>query len=287
MTALPELQLRAAAAQPHLEDGSRSRRRLRLAAVAAPAVLVLLVALLGPLLAPHSVSEIVGVPLTGPRAGTPLGTDYLGHDVLSRVLHGGRTIVLLPIVATLTVTVIGTLIGTLSGYLRGRLDRAVVAVLDVLLALPWLLVLLVCVSGWGSGSVVLVCAVVLTGAPFVARVARAATLQVAHAGYVEQARALGEPLRAILLREILPNIAGPLLADAGLRFVASLYLVATASFLGFGLQPPAADWGLMISENVSGMALTPWGVVVPALLLGSLAVSSNLLVDRLARRLAR
>lgn len=81
-------------------------------------------------------------------------------------------------------------------------------------------------------------------------------------------------------------MAAPLLADAGLRLVASLYLVATASFLGFGLQPPAADWGLMISENVSGMALTPWGVVAPAVLIGALAVSANLLVDRLARRLA-
>lgn len=276
MTALPELQLRAAATQ----------RRIGVIAIAVPGVLALLVAVLGPFFAPHGVSDIVATPLSGPGTGLPLGTDYLGHDVLSRVLHGGRALVLLPLVATVSVSGIGTMIGLVSGYLQGRVDRAVVAVLDVLLALPWLLVLLVCVSGWGSGPVVLVCAVVLTGSPFVARVARAATLQVAHAGYVEQARALGEPLRSILLRVILPNMAAPLLADAGLRLVASLYLVATASFLGFGPQPPAADWGLMISENVSGMALTPWGVVAPAVLIAALAVSANLLVDRLARRLA-
>lgn len=282
MTALPELQLRAATTQP-----GRRRRLLGTMLIAAPGMIALLIALFGPFFAAHDVGEIVGAPLVGPAPGMPLGTDYLGHDVLSRVLHGGRTLVLLPLVATLAVSAIGAALGILSGYLQGRLDRALVAVLDVLLALPWLLVILVLVSGWGSGSFVLVLGVVLTGSPFVARVARAATLQVAHTGYVEQARALGEPVRWILTREILPNIAGPLLADAGLRFVASLYLVATASFLGFGQQPPAADWGLMIAENVDGMALTPWGVVVPAILIAALAVSANLIVDRLAGRLAR
>jgi len=282
VTALPELQLRAATTQP-----DRRRRLVGVILMATPGALALLVALVGPFFAPHEVSELVGPPLVGPSAGTPLGTDYLGHDVLSRVLYGGRSLVLLPLAATLAVSAIGATLGILSGYLEGRFDRGLVAVLDVLLALPWLLVLLVLVSGWGSGPFVLVLAVVLTGSPFVARVARAATLQVAHTGYVEQARALGEPVRWIVAREILPNIAGPLLADAGLRFVASLYLVATASFLGFGLQPPAADWGLMIGENVDGMALTPWGVVVPAILIAALAVSANLIVDRLAGRLAR
>lgn len=161
------------------------RRRISTIAIVTPGALALLVAVLGPFFAPHSVSELVGVPFTGPGPGTPLGTDYLGHDVLSRVLHGGRSLVLLPLVATLAVSGIGMMIGIVTGYLAGRVDRVVVAVLDVLLALPWLLVVLVCVSDWGSGSLVLVCAVVLAGSPFVARVARAATLQVTHAGYVE------------------------------------------------------------------------------------------------------
>jgi ABC-type dipeptide/oligopeptide/nickel transport system permease subunit len=282
MTALPELQLRAATTLP-----DRRRRRLGLIAVTTPGALALLVALLGPFVAPHGESAIIGPPLVGSRTGLPLGTDYLGHDVLSRVLHGGRTLVLLPLLATLTVSGLGMLLGTLSGYIQGRFDRGVVAVLDILLALPWLLVLVVIVSGWGGGPVVLVLAVVLTGSPFVARIARAATLQVVHSDYVEQAHALGEPLRSILAHEILPNVAAPLLADAGLRLVASLYLVATASFLGFGPQPPAADWGLMISENVDGMALTPWGVILPAILIGAMAVSANLMVDLVANRLAR
>lgn len=283
MSAVPDLGTRAVAARA----AGRWRRRLGLIAITAPGALVLLLALLGPWLAPHAESEIVGPALVGPRDGLPLGTDYLGHDVVSRVLHGGRTLILLPIAATVAVSAIGICIGTLAGYLRGRLERGIVAVLDALLALPWLVVVLVIVSGWGSAPLVLVIAVTVTGAPFVARVARAATLQVVSTGYVEHARATGERMPAILLREVLPNIAGPLLADAGLRFVTSLYLVASVSFLGFGPDPPAADWGLMISENAGGMVLTPWGVIAPAILIAILAISVNLLVDRFSDRLAR
>jgi ABC-type dipeptide/oligopeptide/nickel transport system permease subunit len=217
MTAMPELQLQAAAAQPALGGGSAWRRRIGIIAIVVRGALALLVAMLGPLFAPHSVSEIVGVPFAGPGSGTPLGTDYLGHDVLSRVLHGGRSLVLLPLVATLAVSGIGTVIGIVSGHLAGRVDRAVMAVLDVLLALPWLLVMLVWVSGWGAAPSVLVCAVVLTGSPFIARVAR---------------------------------------GDAA----------------GDSRQRPGTD---------------PWGVVTLAVLTGALAVSANLLVDRLARRLTK
>ena len=190
-------------------------------------------------------------------------------------------------VATLTVSALGTAIGIVSGYVQGRADRALVALLDVMLALPWLLVLLVLVSGWGSGPVVLVVAVVLTGAPFVARVARAATLQVVHAVYVEPARALGERCtrysRARSCRTSLRRCS-PMRACASSPRCTSWRRRASS---GFGLQPPATDWGLMIAENVDGMELTPWAVVVPAVLIASLAVSVNLLVDRLANRLAR
>lgn len=107
------------------------------------------------------------------------------------------------------------------------------------------------------------------------------------AGYVEHAVALGERPLSVVWRELVPNVAGPLLADAGLRLIGGIYLVASASFLGFGAAPPATDWAQMISENVAGAVLNPWSVVLPAVLIAVLAISVDLLADRFERRIAR
>lgn len=153
--------------------------------------------------------------------------------------------------------------------------------------IPALLVLLVIVSGWGGGRTILVVAVALAGAPFIARLTRSATLQVVTSGYVEQARAAGEATASILAREVLPNIAGPLLANTGLFLVGSFYLVASACYLGFVSGGPTADWAVMINENIQGITLSPYAVLVPVILIAALAVSVNLLVDRFARGLGQ
>jgi peptide/nickel transport system permease protein len=287
--------LHAAAAvrggEPPVSFGAERQPRQRSLGVipTASAVLataIVLLALIGPWLTPHTIAEAVGLPFQHPSGKARLGTDFLGRDVLSRVLAGGRGLVLLAFVATAIVTAVGVAVGLVAGFSKGRLGALIMRLCDVLLILPAILILLVLATGYGGGGKVLVAALVLSASPFVARVTRAATLQIVGRGFVEAAIARGERAPWILMREILPNISSVILAHAGLLFVGAVYLTAAASFLGISATPPAADWGRMISENMSGVELQPWGVAVPAALLVLLAVTVNLFADGLQRRFA-
>jgi peptide/nickel transport system permease protein len=246
-----------------------------------PVAVVVLFALVGPWLAPHDPARITATPYD-PGAGLPLGSDGDGRDVWSRFLAGGRPLVLVPLLATAVTTLLGTATGVLAGYLGGRVDALLSRLDTLLLALPPVLVLLVLMHGWGYRTLTLVTAVAVTGVPFVSRVARAATAQVVHAGYVDQAVALGDGPVAVMAREILPNIVRPVLADAGTRLAIAISLTAAAGFLGFG--PDSPNWGAMISENMEGVTLAPWGVAAPALGLAVLTVSVNLALDRAIAR---
>lgn len=265
----------------------RRTRHGGLLVLVVPAVALVILALAGPWIAPHPLGQPVGRPYSGPSGGLPFGTDHLGRDVWSQVLHGGRRLVLLPLVATLVVTLVGAAIGLLSGYVANRVTRGIGRLLDLLLALPGILVLLVVVNGWGSSATVLVVVFLLVGVPYSARYARAATLRVVTGGFVDHAVAMGERPVSVVWREVVPNVVGPLLADAGLRLIGAIYLVATASFLGFGASPPATDWAQMISENIAGGSLNPWSVLLPTLLIAALAIAVNLLADRFERWVAR
>jgi peptide/nickel transport system permease protein len=248
-------------------------------------VAVLGLALLGPLFAPHSPDEPVGVPFAEPTADLPFGTDLLGRDVFSRVLWGGRSVLGLAGLATLLAYAGGAVIGLLAGYSRSLLDPLLMRAADVLLSFPALLFLLVLVTGAGTSKTALVVGVALVQLPLVARVVRAATLEQSVRGFVEAAVARGEGTAAILRREILPNILAPVLADAGLRFTYSIILVASVNFLGLGLQPPDADWALIISENRAGLTLNPYVILVPASLIALLTIAVNLVGDSIARSL--
>ena len=247
--------------------------------------LVLGLALLGPFLAPHAPDKPIGIPLTGPAADAPFGTDFLGRDVLSRVLWGGRSVLGLAGLATLLAYLGGALVGLVAGYSRSLVDPLLMRTADVMLSFPALLFLLVLVTGAGTSKAVLVIGVALVQMPLVARIVRAATLEQSVRGFVEAAVARGESTAAILRREILPNIVAPIAADAGLRFTYSIILVASVNFLGLGLQPPAADWALIISENRTGLTLNPYVILVPAALIGLLTISVNLVGDAIARSL--
>jgi ABC-type dipeptide/oligopeptide/nickel transport system permease subunit len=249
--------------------------------------LVLGLALLGPFFAPHEPDLPVGIPLTGPAEGRVLGTDFLGRDVLSRVLWGGRSVLALAGAATLLAYLAGGATGLIAGYRRGLTDGVLMRGVDVMLSVPALIFLLVLVTGAGTSAAVLVAGVALVQAPLVARVVRTATLEQAVKGFVEAAEARGESTLAIVRRELLPNIAGPLFADVGLRFTYSIILVASVNFLGLGLQPPAADWALIISENRSGLDLNPYAILAPALLIAVLTIAVNLVGDAIARGLGR
>jgi peptide/nickel transport system permease protein len=247
--------------------------------------LLLALVVLGPLFAPHDPAGIVGIPYQRPGGDFLLGTDGLGRDVLSRVLWGGRSILALSVLATALAYVVGASIGLVAGYTRSLLDPLLMRAMDVLLAVPPLLLLLVLATGAGHSVVVLVLGVATVHVPSIARIVRAATQTVVGRGYVEAAVARGERTPSILAREILPNVLGTVLADAGIRLTGSILILASVNFLGLGLQPPRADWALMISENRGGITLQPWAVAAPALLIAFLTVAVNLVADAIARSL--
>jgi ABC-type dipeptide/oligopeptide/nickel transport system permease subunit len=273
--------------------GLRLRRR-RAAAWGWPAriglvvlALVLLVAAVGPYFAPYSPSALAGIPYTGPTADFPLGTDSLGRDILSRVLWGGRSIILLSVGATVLAYLVGGAIGLIAGYSRTAVDPILMRIVDVLLAFPPLLFLLLLAGGLGPGATTIVLGVAVVNVPGIARVIRSVTLDVAARGYVEAALARGERTPAILVREVLPNIAGTIVADGGVRLTGSILAVAGLNFLGIGLQPPDADWATMIAENRTSIDLQPWSVAAPAAMIALLTVAVNIVGDGLAARLGR
>jgi ABC-type dipeptide/oligopeptide/nickel transport system permease subunit len=250
-------------------------------------LLALLIALFGPLFAPHSPDAPVGVPLAGPSGDAPLGTDSIGRDVLSRVLYGGRSVVVLALLATVLAYAAGIAIGLIAGYKRTLADPMLMRSVDVLLAFPPLLFLLVLVTAVGTSEAALVVGVAIVQMPGIARLVRTVTLEVSVRGYVEAALMRGERTTSILRREVLPNITPAILADAGLRFTFSVLFIAAANFLTIGLQPPQADWGLMINENRRYISLNPWAVAAPAAMIAALTIGVNLMGDAIARSLGR
>ena len=244
---------------------------------------IVLLALVGPLAAAYDPAAVVGLPYSPPSWQHLLGTDYLGHDVLSRVLWGGRSVVWMAFAGATLGVGLGAAIGLLAGYSRSRLDDVLMRSMDVILAFPQIVLVLLFVSIIGSELWLIVLVVALAWVPQVARVVRGVTAEVAHREYVESAEANAVPRRTILLREILPNVTTPLMVDYGLRLTWSIALVAGVSFLGFGIQPPNADWGLMINENRQGLTLNPWAVIVPALCIANFAVGTNFVTEGVAR----
>jgi ABC-type dipeptide/oligopeptide/nickel transport system permease subunit len=250
-------------------------------------VVVLALAFAGPLLAPDAITATVGPPGQTPTSGMLFGTDFLGRDVLSRLLNGGLSVVVFGTAATALAYLGGVTIGLVAGYSKSVIDPILMRTVDVLLSVPALLILLVLVSGLGPHIWVLVAGVALVQLPGVARVVRTATLETSTRAYVEAAVTRGEKLPSLLGREILPNIVPVVLADLGIRFGVSVVLIASMNYLGLGLAPPAADWGLMISENRDYISLNPWSVLAPAIMLALLTISVNLTADAYARSLGR
>ncbi len=258
-----------------------TRTRIGLAIVA----LVVLVALAGPLVAPHTPTEFVAIPNSGPSGEALFGADSLGRDVLSRFLHGGRTVLWLAAAATLLGMVVGVVIGLVAAYSRNWVDDVLMRLNDVFLAFPAIILVLLAVSAIGPKLWVIVLSVGLTHGPRVARVMRGAALEVVERDFVKSAEVVGERRWRIIFSELLPNVTSPLLVELGLRMTYSIGLVAGISFLGLGLQPPTADWGLMINENRLSITVQPWAVMLPVVAIGLLTVGTNLVTDGIARAL--
>jgi peptide/nickel transport system permease protein len=246
-------------------------------------ILLVLIALVGPVFAPHGPTEFVGIPNSGPSSHALFGTDVIGRDVFSRFLYGGRSVLGLAVAATLVGIILGTIIGLAAAYSSGWLDEVLMRICDVFLAFPQIVFALLLVSAFGPKLYLLVLTVGITHAPRVARVMRGAALQVVERDFVKAAEAVGESRWRILFSELLPNVTSPLLVETGLRLTYSIGLVAALSFLGFGLQPPHADWGLMINENRLALSVQPWGVVLPVIAIALLTIGTNLVTDGIAR----
>ncbi len=239
-----------------------------------------------PALAPFGESAIVSNSSFLPLGeGAWLGTDYLGRDVLSRLLFGARTTLFLAICATALAFVTGVVAGTAAGVLGGFWDMVLSRVNDVFFGFPQIMLALLVISALGPSYPVLICTVGFIEGTRVYRIARALAQNVMTMDFVQIARARGERLPWIVASEVLPNAFGPLATDLGLRFTYSILLLSSLSFLGLGVQPPTADWGMMVRENLTGLYFGAPAALLSALAIFSVTLSVNHLVDlSLARR---
>jgi peptide/nickel transport system permease protein len=256
-----------------------TRTRIGLAIV----TVMVAIALFGPLVAPHSPTEFVAPPNSGPSSTALFGADALGRDVFSRWLHGGLTVLWLSVAATAVGIVAGTVVGLVAAYSRNWLDDVLMRLNDVMLSFPQIIFVLLAVSAIGPKLWLIVLTVGGTHAPRVARVMRGAGQEVVERDFIKSAEVVGEKRWRIVFGELLPNVTSPLLVELGLRTTYSIGLIAAVSFLGFGLQPPTADWGLMINENRLSISIQPWAVFLPVLAIALLTVGTNLVTDGVAR----
>ena len=249
-------------------------------------VLHILLALSSPYIVPQD-PQLMDAPARNeaPSAEHLFGTDKLGRDMFSRSLVGGRVALLVTMLGTALAMTWGGLTGILLGFLGGRTDELVMRVVDALLAIPWLLVLLLIISILGTKPWVQTLTFGFTYGYTAIRVARAATLDHVTREFILAARARGERKRTIVLRELLPNVLDVLLVDGAMTWSWMLLGFSSLSFLGFGVLPPIPDWGFMIAKNREILAIQPWAVFGPAIMLSSLIVGINLFADALAKAL--
>jgi peptide/nickel transport system permease protein len=210
-----------------------------------------------------------------------LGTDYLGRDMLTRIVAGTPYTIGVALVATVLACGAGALLGLLAAVVGGWFDSALSRVLDTLISIPSKMFALVVIAGFGSSVPLLIAVAAIVYTPGCYRIIRSLAVNINAMDYVVVARARGEGHGYIMRREILPNITGPLLADMGLRFVYALRLLASLSFLGLGVQPPMADWGSLVRENLGALPMGGVAVLAPALAIATLTIAVNLVIDNL------
>ena len=246
----------------------------------------MLVAILAPYVIPHSIGDIVDDDYFGPmRQGLWLGSDYLGRDMLSRVLMGARYTVGISLAAVSIACFSGVMLGMIAAVTGGWLDTCLSRFLDAMNSIPSKLFGLVVVAAVGSSIPVLILTLAVIYIPGAYRFARALAVNINTMDFITVARVRGESTAYLIGSEILPNIIRPVLADFGLRFVFIVLLLSGLSFLGLGLQPPLADWGALVRENIGGLPFAAPAVIVPSLAIASLTISVNLLIDNLPQKI--
>jgi peptide/nickel transport system permease protein len=243
---------------------------------------ILLVAILGETVAPYDPTAThVADRFAGPGGEYLLGTDHLGRDLLSRIILGSRTSLLLGFGATALALVLGVPIGLTAGYAKGRVDEVLMRIMDIIMSVPTLLLGLLILVVLPSNILNVVMAIGVVYAPRIARVTRSATLSVSEEEYVMAAKARGESSPYILFREILPNVTGPIVVEGSVRVGYAIMIGTSLSFLGLGAGPPNPDWGFMISTARDYIYQTPWFLIWPSIALLLTVMATNLIGDGL------
>ncbi|HTN98320.1 MAG TPA: ABC transporter permease [Nordella sp.] len=243
---------------------------------------ILILAIFAPWVSPYSPFDLdVAQMLRGPSLAHLLGTDELGRDVLSRVIHAARLSMMVAVLASLVGLVFGTIIGTLAAYFGGAVDLVLMRLMEILFSFPAILLAIVLMASLGTSVFNAMIAIGIIFIPGFARLARATAEGVLRQQYVEQARAIGMSHMRILTREILPNIVAPLLVEAAVAFSYAVLLESALSFLGLGAQPPDPSWGNMLNTGRGFMAQAPWLSIVPGAAIFLTVLGFNMLGDGL------
>lgn len=237
------------------------------------------VAIFAPFLTPYGETEIVGPEFDVWGDEFILGTDGLGRDMLTRLLFGARNTVGIAFITTMLAFAIGGIMGLLAAIYTGWFDQVASRVVDVLMAIPQLIFALMLLTIFGTSIPILIIVIATLDATRIFRVTRAVSLNVVVLDYFEAARLRGERIFWLCIREILPNITAPLLAEFGLRFCFVFLMIAALSFLGLGIQPPTADWGSMVRENAVLITYGDITPILPAIAIAVLTLGVNFLVD--------
>ncbi len=232
-----------------------------------------------PLISSYSPTEMHNARLEPPSPQHWLGTDHLARDVLSRLFWGTRVVAVLAPLSVFLGIMIAAPLGLISGYVGGRLDTLIMRGVDILLSFPTLLIYILIITTFGPSAVVVIISIALGSIPPIARIVRSLVLDVRTKDYVSAARLRGERRHYILLREILPNVSGPIIVDTMIRIGYAIMAIGALGFLGLGIPPPTPDWGGMINEGRQWIFAMPWIVLAPAVALSSVVIGLNLLAD--------
>lgn len=244
----------------------------------------LIMAIGAPWLAPYAPNTInPSSAFQQPSPAHLFGTDRYGRDIFTRVIYGGQVALAISMVSAVLSVLIGGVIGIVVAYVGGIVDEFTMRVIDAVISIPGILLLLVIVTGLGTGTLVIIFAMVLSYMPGVVRVIRATTQEYVPRDFIVAARLRGERVRDIVWVELLPNIFDVLCVEFAMRASWIVLSVSGLSFLGFGVNPPTPDWGLMVNENRGAIVLSPWGTVFPMIAVATLVVSLNLVSDEIAK----
>ncbi len=243
-----------------------------------------LMAVFAPLIAPYGLAEVVGDVWEPRSADHWLGTDNIGRDLLSRMIYGGRTTILIAALATVLSFSLGSFLGFTAAVIGGWIDQLMSRLVDLLMSIPTLIFALVVLSVMPVNITTLILVMGILDSTRVYRLSRAVAVDINVQDFVEAAKLRGERRSWIIFREILPNALSPLVAELGLRFIFAVLFLSTLSFLGLGVQPPASDWGGMVKENKDGIVFGIGAALVPAAAISALAISVNLVADWVLNR---